>query len=140
MNELFIGDHQKIRQTCKDLGKDSVGGYQKHLCYMPFEDQCGYKYLLNSASIGYANKFKSLLLCGSVVIYVRAGMRHKEFYEYGLVPGVHYVAVDENKDVPAMVRWLRKNDEYARAVAQAGRARVCRRSTWARSPTSWRRC
>ena len=45
----------------------------QHLCYMPFEDQCGYKYLLNSASIGYANKFKSLLLCGSVVIYVRAG-------------------------------------------------------------------
>ena len=31
---------------------------------MTFEEQCGYKYLLNSASIGYANKFKSLLLCG----------------------------------------------------------------------------
>ena len=56
VNELFIGDHQKIRRTCKELGKDRVGGYQKHLCYMPFEDQCGYKYLLNSASIGYANK------------------------------------------------------------------------------------
>ena len=38
-----------------------------------------YKYLLNSASIGYANKLKSLLLCGSVVLYVRDGMRHKEF-------------------------------------------------------------
>jgi hypothetical protein len=44
---------------------------------MPFRDQCGYKYLLNSASIGYANKFKSLLLCGSVVLYIREGMRHK---------------------------------------------------------------
>ena len=32
-----------------------------------------YKYLLNSASIGYANKLKSLLLCGSVVLYPRAG-------------------------------------------------------------------
>ena len=73
---------------------------------MTFEDQCSYKYLLNSASIGYANKFKyrlprllrplvssdlppdlrptsaistrcprSLLLCGSVVLYVRDGMR-----------------------------------------------------------------
>lgn len=51
-------------------------------------------------------------------------MRHKEFYEYGLLPGVHYVAVDENTDVPAMVRWLRANDDYARAVAQAGRARM----------------
>ena len=91
---------------------------------MRFEDQCGYKYLLNSASIGYANKFKYLLLCGSVVIYVRDGMVHKEFYEYGLLPGVHYVAVDKAQDVPAMVRWLRQNDDYARAVALAGRARM----------------
>eukprot|EP00964_Phaeocystis_antarctica_P030432 scaffold17193_cov69-Phaeocystis_antarctica.AAC.2 len=91
---------------------------------MKFEDQCRYKYLLNSASIGYANKLKSLLLCGSVVLYVRDGMRHKEFYEYGLVSGIHYVAVDTAEDVPAMVRWLRENDDYARAVAQAGRARM----------------
>ena len=27
--------------------------------------------------IRYANKFKSLLLCGSVVLYIREGMRHK---------------------------------------------------------------
>ena len=32
---------------------------------MTFTEQCGYKYLLNSASIGYANKFKYLLLCGT---------------------------------------------------------------------------
>ena len=38
------------------------------------ERECRYKYLfLNSASIGYANKLKSLLLCGSVVLYPRAG-------------------------------------------------------------------
>ena len=49
----------------------ATGGYQKHKCFMRFEDQCSYKYLLNSASIGYANKFKYLLLCGSVVIYVQ---------------------------------------------------------------------
>ena len=66
--------------------------------------ECMYKYLLNSPSIGYANKLKSLLLCGSVVLYVRDGMRHKEFYEYGLVSGIHYVAVDTAEDVPAMVR------------------------------------
>jgi len=91
---------------------------------MPFIDQCSYKYLLNSASIGYANKFKSLLLCGSVVLYVREGMRHKEFYEYGLLSGVHYVSVDTNEQIPAMVRWLRANDEYARGVAMAGRERM----------------
>ena len=33
-----------------------------------------YRYLINSASIGYANKFKYLLLCGSVVIYVQEGV------------------------------------------------------------------
>ena len=124
MNELFIGDHGKITQTCAQLGLHRRGGYQQHKCYMPFAEQCGYKYLLNSASIGYANKFKYLLLCGSVVIYVREGMRHKEFYEYGLLPGVHYVAVDTARDVPAMVRWLRRHDDYARAVALAGRARM----------------
>jgi len=91
---------------------------------MTFQDQCSYKYLLNSASIGYANKFKSLLLCGSVVIYVREGMRHVEFYERGLVAGVHYVAVDTAADVPPMVRWLKAHDDYAHAVALAGRARM----------------
>ena len=124
VNELFIGDHGKIKRTCRELGLDKKGGYQKHKCYMKFEEQCSYKYLLNSASIGYANKLKSILLCGSVVLYVRDGMRHKEFYEYGLLPGVHYVAVDRAEDVPAMVRWLREHDDYARAVAQAGRARM----------------
>jgi hypothetical protein len=89
VNELFIGDHAKIRKTCAELGLHKKGGFQQHKCFMTFQQQCGYKYLINSASIGYANKFKSLLLCGSVVIYVREGMRHKEFYEYGLLPGVH---------------------------------------------------
>jgi protein glucosyltransferase len=37
---------------------------------------------------------------------------------------VHYVSVDTAQDVPAMVRWLRANDEYARAVAAAGQARM----------------
>ena len=124
VNELFIGDHGKIRSTCKELGLDRKGGFQQHKCFMKFEDQCGYKYLLNSASIGYANKFKSLLLCGSVVIYVREGMRHKEFYEYGLISGVHYVSVDKASDIPSMVQWLKQHDDYARAVALAGRARM----------------
>ena len=124
VNELFIGDHGKIRSTCAQLGLHKQGGFQQHKCYMTFTEQCGYKYLLNSASIGYANKFKYLLLCGSVVIYVRDGMSHKEFYEYGLLPGVHYVTVESASEVPAMVRWLKKNDDYARAVALAGRARM----------------
>jgi len=96
---------------------------------MTFTEQCSYKYLLNSASIGYANKFKYLLLCGSVVIYVRDGMSHQEFYELGLLPGVHYVSVPDATAVPAMVRWLREHDTYARAVAMAGRARMAALNT-----------
>ena len=29
------------------------------------------------------------------------------FYEYGLLPGVHFVTVDTAADVPAMVKYLR---------------------------------
>ena len=124
VNELFIGDHNKIKKTCHELGLERKGGYQAHKCYMTFTEQCSYKYLLNSASIGYANKFKYLLLCGSVVIYVEDGMQHKEFYEYGLLPGVHYVTVPSAKDVPRMVKYLQAHDAYARGVAAAGRARM----------------
>jgi hypothetical protein len=49
---------------------------------------------------------------------------HQEFYEHGLLPGVHYVTVPTAADVPAMVERLKRNDSYARAVAQAGRARL----------------
>jgi protein glucosyltransferase len=92
VNELFIGDHGRINSTCATINRHRTGGFQQHLCYMTFTEQCSYKYLLNSASIGYANKFKYLLLCGSVVIYVRDGMSHQEFYELGLLPGIHYVS------------------------------------------------
>ena len=172
---MLIAHHMRIPQNpcevCHQIGCQShtQGGFQQHKCFMPFRDQCGYKYLLNSASIGYApahsparspaackcslrrpllhrvrastlastlasymqvlttapllpqvrastlantliaidghrlpwianrlpidcqyialpwiasfiryaNKFKSLLLCGSVVLYIREGMRHK---------------------------------------------------------------
>ena len=131
VNELFIGDHGKIKSTCAELGLDRKGGFQQHKCYMTFTQQCSYKYLLQSASIGYANKFKYLLLCGSVVIYVQDGMTHQEFYEHGLLPGVHYVTVPTAADVPAMVESLKKNDSYARAVAQAGRARLASLDTGA---------
>ena len=37
---------------------------------------------------------------------------------------VHYVTVPTAADVPRMVDYLKRNDSYARAVAQAGRARL----------------
>ena len=32
VNELFIGDHGRITQTCRQIGKHDKGGYQKHQC------------------------------------------------------------------------------------------------------------
>lgn len=58
INELFIGDHKKVQKTCAQLGLHKKGGFQQHKCFMTFAEQCGYKYLLNSASIGYANKYR----------------------------------------------------------------------------------
>ena len=49
---------------------------------------------------------------------------HKEFYEYGLQPGVHYVTAPTAGDVPNLVRYLKAHDSYARSVAYAGRMRM----------------
>ena len=58
------------------------------------------------------------------MLYVQDGMQHKEFYVYGLTPGVHYISVPTADDVPAAVRYLQQHDSYARSVAAAGRARL----------------
>jgi hypothetical protein len=63
VNELFIGDHNKIRSTCHELGLEHKGGFQQHRCYMTFQQQCRYKYLLNSASIGYAACVQLIATC-----------------------------------------------------------------------------
>ena len=48
---------------------------------------------------------------------------------YARARRLHYVAVDTAEDVPAMVRWLKEHDDYARAVALAGRARMATLTT-----------
>ena len=49
---------------------------------------------------------------------------HKEFYEYGLLAGVHYVTAQTAAEVPGVVRHLKNHDAYARSVAYAGRTRM----------------
>ena len=39
VNELFIGDHRKIKRTCEEMGLHRKGGFQQHLCYMTFTQQ-----------------------------------------------------------------------------------------------------
>ena len=46
----FIGDHGRINSTCATINRHRQGGFQQHLCYMTFVEQCSYKYLLNRRS------------------------------------------------------------------------------------------
>ena len=52
------------------------------------------------------------------------GMRTRSFTSTACCRACTTSPVEPPSDVPAMVRWLRKNDDYARAVAAAGRARM----------------
>ena len=76
-----------------DLGLADKGGLQEDKCALSFEEMCRYRYLVNVGSNGYANKLKSLFLCGSVLINVESSAPNKEFFEHQLLPGVHYVSV-----------------------------------------------
>ena len=71
--------------------------------FEPWREQ---KYLLNSASIGYANKFKSLLLCGSVVIYVREGIGPRALQLNSVRAEVRAHALGQRLLLVARVRWL----------------------------------
>ena len=48
-----------------------------------------------------SGRLKYLFLCGSVVIHVKYADRIAEFYENVLVPGEHYIVVDEPEEVRA---------------------------------------
>ena len=72
-----------------DLGLADKGGLQEDKCALSFEEMCGYRYLVNVGSNGYANKLKSLFLCGSVVIHVKQPWN--EFFMPLLVDGKRHV-------------------------------------------------
>lgn len=112
--------------SCVEEGKADKGGLQEDECALSFEEMCRYRYLVNVGSNGYANKLKYLFLCGSVVITVRDGMPNREFFERQLLPGVHYVAVEEAKDVPAAVEMLEGNPRVAANIAARGTRRMAR--------------
>ena len=111
-------------RSCVDLGLADKGGLQEDKCALSFEEMCGYRYLVNVGSNGYANKLKSLFLCGSVVINVESSAPNKEFFEHQLLPGVHYVSVREATDVPRVVREMEENKSRARSIAAAGTRRM----------------
>ena len=116
----------KGKLSCVQEGKADKGGFQENECALSFEEMCRYRYLVNVGSNGYANKLKYLFLCGSVVITVRDGMPNREFFERQFLPGVHYVAVAEAKDIPEMVKKLEANPKLAASIAARGTRRMLR--------------
>jgi len=110
--------------SCVKDGKADRGGFQVNECALSFEEMCRYRYLVNVGSNGYANKMKYLFLCGSVVITVREGMNNREFFERQLLPGVHYIAVREAREIPAVVRRLEADPAWAQGIASRGTRRM----------------
>jgi protein glucosyltransferase len=125
---LFVNQVYKKSDTggksCVDLGLADKGGLQEDKCALSFEEMCGYRYLVNVGSNGYANKLKSLFLCGSVLINVESSAPNKEFFEHQLLPGVHYVSVRDAADVPDVVRAMELDKPRAEAIARAGTKRM----------------
>jgi protein glucosyltransferase len=56
---LFVNQVYKKSDTggksCVDLGLADKGGLQEDKCALSFEEMCGYRYLVNVGSNGYAN-------------------------------------------------------------------------------------
>ena len=57
----------------------------------PQVEQCRHRYLLHLDGNAYSAGLKYKLACGALVF--KAASNHSEFYERGLVTGVHYVEV-----------------------------------------------
>ncbi|KAJ1640453.1 glycosyl transferase family 90-domain-containing protein [Pavlovales sp. CCMP2436] len=105
--------HRAVK-TCADAPEldDGGSGIREPGCRYAPPDYCKYKYILNLGSGGsYANKFKYSLLCKSLVIHVSRGNANLEFWQTQLVPGLHYLQVENASMVPALLRKLRSDPE-----------------------------
>lgn len=79
---------------------------------------------MQTGSNGYANKLKYLFLCNSTVLHVLYGADSREFFEYNLLAGEHYIAVPTVEELPGVIRALQQDPARARTVAEAGTKRM----------------
>ncbi len=89
-------------------------------------EHCRYKYLLNFDGQAASFRYKTLFLCGSLVLSV--DLQWEEFwYEY-LIPWVHYVPLAaDGSDGDAVLDFLEAHPEEAKAIAENGRQFVLQR-------------
>ncbi|KAK3276580.1 hypothetical protein CYMTET_15354 [Cymbomonas tetramitiformis] len=105
-------------------------GFHQNRCAMTMEELCKFKYLINVVGNWYSSRLKYLFLCNSTVIHVRYYALDAltadgaddawEFFQSHLLPGVHYVHVADVRQVPRTIERLRRNDQWARGIAERG--------------------
>lgn len=117
-NKIVAGTEESTKSCVNDIFKGDealkAGGRGAVIdrCSFRMEEVCRFRYLVNVSPGGsYTGRLKYLFLCGSVVLHVKYAGNVREFYEAGLEPGVHFVAVDNVEDLPAAIESLRKYPE-----------------------------
>ncbi len=91
---------------------------------VPWEEWGRYKYLImiDGNSSPYSNLIQGLLT-GSPVLRVESSRALRQWFYSELIPWHNYVPIaPDMSDLVDKVRWLRRNDEFARKVGENGRA------------------
>lgn len=91
---------------------------------VPWEEWGRYKYLIiiDGNSSPYSNLIQALLT-GSPVLRVESSRALRQWFYAELIPWHNYIPIaPDMSDLLDKVRWLRRNDEFARKVGENGRA------------------
>lgn len=89
-------------------------------------EHCKYKYLLNFDGQAASFRYKTLFLCGSLVLSVN--LEWQEFWYSMLIPWVHYVPLAaDGSDADVIVDFLEAHPEEAAMIAENGRQFVLQR-------------
>lgn len=89
-------------------------------------EHCKYKYLLNFDGQAASFRYKTLFLCGSLVLSV--DLKWQEFWYSMLIPWVHYVPLaGDGSDADTIIDFLEAHQETAAMIAENGRQFVLQR-------------
>ncbi|KFD51719.1 hypothetical protein M513_07415 [Trichuris suis] len=108
---------QYVGNTLLHCLKDTLG--MKAVKELPFEYNCRFKYLFNSAGVAASFRLRHLFLCRSLVFHI--GDEWQEFFYSQLKPWVHYIPVkDDLSNVEELLQFARENDELVKQIADRG--------------------
>lgn len=85
--------------------------------FKTYEQQAGYKYILNIP--GHTTSFRLATLLGLGCVVLHVPHRYHLWYEPLLKPYIHYVPVRSDlKDLITQIKWCIKNDELCKKIAE----------------------